>query len=72
MHGPTEFENVTRFDLAAKVRSASGVACITDFARSQLMRLVPQSEWDKLMVVRMGVDLDAYDYAAPRADGDPR
>jgi glycosyltransferase involved in cell wall biosynthesis len=60
MHGPTEFEAVERFDLAAKVRSAAAVACISDFTRSQLMRLVEPSEWAKLSVVRMSVDLDAY------------
>jgi glycosyltransferase involved in cell wall biosynthesis len=56
MHGPTEFEDRTRFDLAAKVASASTIACITDFCRSQVMRLLPPEEWGKTSVVRMAVD----------------
>ena len=60
MHGPTEFSDVRGFDLAAKVRSAAFVACITDYARSQLMALVEPEHWPRLHVVRMGVDLDSY------------
>lgn len=60
VHGPTEFEAVDRWDLAAKVRDADGVACISDFTRSQLMRLVPTTVWPHLDVVRMGVDVEAY------------
>ena len=60
MHGPTEFEAVERFDLAQKVRDADGVACISDFTRSQLMRLTGPEEWDKLALVRMSVDTERY------------
>jgi len=60
MHGPTEFEAVQRFDLPAKVRSAGGVACISDFCRSQLMRMVDPAVWPRLDVVRMTVDPEAY------------
>lgn len=65
MHGPTEFEAVARFDLAAKTRDAAAVACISDFCRSQLMRLVPPDEWPKLRLVRMSVDVDRY---APQSE----
>ncbi len=60
MHGPTEFEDVAAFDLAAKVRDADGVSCISDFCRSQLMRFVEPDHWHKLHVVRMSVDTDRY------------
>jgi colanic acid/amylovoran biosynthesis glycosyltransferase len=60
VHGPTEFSNVDKVDLAAKVRSAEFVACITDFARSQLMAIVDPSHWSKMHVVHMGVDLERY------------
>lgn len=60
IHGPTEFENVENVDLAAKVEHAAGVAAITDFARSQLMRLVDPDEWDKIGKVRMSVDPTRY------------
>jgi glycosyltransferase involved in cell wall biosynthesis len=56
MHGPTEFDDVTRFALAEKIRAARFVACISDYCRAQMMRLVEPSEWDKLTVVRCGLD----------------
>ena len=60
MHGPTEFEAVERFDLSGKVADAAGVACISDFTRSQLMRLSTPADWDKLEVVHMSVDTDLF------------
>lgn len=60
MHGPTEFEAVEKVDLAAKVVSAHRVACISDFCRSQLMRLVDPAHWRKLSIVHMGVDPTRY------------
>jgi glycosyltransferase involved in cell wall biosynthesis len=56
MHGPTEFDDVTRFRVPEKVRSAAFVACISDYARSQLMKLVEEPHWDKLRIVHCGVD----------------
>jgi colanic acid/amylovoran biosynthesis glycosyltransferase len=56
MHGPTEFADVTAFRLAEKARSATFVACISDYCRSQLMSLLPAEEWAKLLVVHCGVD----------------
>jgi glycosyltransferase involved in cell wall biosynthesis len=55
MHGPLEFDNVDQHGIADKVRDAAFVVCISDFARSQLMRLVEPEHWDKLHVVRCGV-----------------
>ncbi len=72
MHGPTEFEAVERFDLAGKVSDADGVACISDFTRSQLMRLTPPAHWDKLSVVHMSVDTARFaPPAEPRAVDGP-
>lgn len=60
MHGPTEFDDVTRYALADKVRSAAFVACIGHYARSQLMKLVEPEHWDKLRIVRCGVDPERF------------
>jgi glycosyltransferase involved in cell wall biosynthesis len=65
VHGPTEFSNLDKADLAAKVRDASFVACISDFCRSQVMAVLSPTEWPKLHVVHMGVDLDRF---PPRSD----
>ncbi|MGA8338255.1 MAG: glycosyltransferase [Solirubrobacteraceae bacterium] len=69
MHGPTEFDDVSRFTIAEKIRSAAFVACISDYCRAQMMRLVEPSEWEKLAVVRCG--LDARRLPASRPDVAP-
>ncbi len=56
MHGPTEFEDVTRFAIGEKIRSARFVACISDYCRAQLMKLVAPDSWAKLQVVHCGLD----------------
>jgi colanic acid/amylovoran biosynthesis glycosyltransferase len=56
MHGPTEFDNVESFLLAEKVRRSRFVVCISDYARSQLMKLTPPEQWSKLHVIRCGID----------------
>lgn len=69
MHGPTEFADVGRFDLAEKVVEADGVMCISDFCRSQLMALVTEDHWSKLAIVHAGIDpsvFPAVERPAPR------
>jgi colanic acid/amylovoran biosynthesis glycosyltransferase len=61
MHGPNEFYDVSRYRLVEKASSASFVACISDFARSQVMGFVPEKRWPRLHVVHCGVDPDEYD-----------
>jgi colanic acid/amylovoran biosynthesis glycosyltransferase len=61
MHGPNEFYDVSQFRLAEKAQSASFVACISDFARSQVMGFVPEDQWSRLRVVHCGVDPEEYD-----------
>jgi glycosyltransferase involved in cell wall biosynthesis len=63
MHGPIEFDDVTLFALAQKVRSAAFVACISDYCRAQLMKLVEPEHWSKLHVVRCGLDVAGIDFA---------
>jgi colanic acid/amylovoran biosynthesis glycosyltransferase len=56
VHGPAEFYDVEGEALPAKTREATFVACISDFARSQLMAFVDEDEWSKLHIVHCGVD----------------
>jgi glycosyltransferase involved in cell wall biosynthesis len=56
MHGPTEFFDIHNHHLAEKTAAAAAVICISDFARSQLMALIPFTHWNKLRVVHCGVD----------------
>jgi glycosyltransferase involved in cell wall biosynthesis len=60
VHGPSEFYDVYGEQLAEKVRDASLVVCISDFARSQLMALVEEEHWGKLQIVHCGVDLESF------------
>jgi colanic acid/amylovoran biosynthesis glycosyltransferase len=60
MHGPTEFYDVRHHRLAEKATDADFVVCISDFARSQLMALLPEKAWPKLRVVHCGVDPAIY------------
>jgi colanic acid/amylovoran biosynthesis glycosyltransferase len=64
MHGPTEFDDPVGFDLAAKVRDASFVACISVWCRDALLALAPEVG-HALHLVRMTVDVERY---PPRAD----
>lgn len=56
MHGSTEFYDVRGTRLADKVADARFVACISDYTRSQLMLETEPRHWDKLRLVRCGVD----------------
>jgi colanic acid/amylovoran biosynthesis glycosyltransferase len=54
-HGPDEFFNQDDEFLATKMATASFVVCISEYCRSQLMRILRPEQWGKLRVVRLGV-----------------
>jgi colanic acid/amylovoran biosynthesis glycosyltransferase len=56
IHGPDEFDDVPGQQLAYKMHCADKVICISQFARSQLMRISAPSDWPKFTVCRLGVD----------------
>jgi glycosyltransferase involved in cell wall biosynthesis len=60
MHGPTEFFDVAHHRLGEKARAARFVLCISDFARSQLMPLIPPEQWSKLQILHCGVDPEQF------------
>jgi colanic acid/amylovoran biosynthesis glycosyltransferase len=62
MHGPVEFADVRWFNIAAKIQRAQVVVCISDFARSQLMTFLDESQWEKLRVVHCGVNAAEYEH----------
>jgi len=73
VHGPEEFDKPAFIGLPEKIRRARFVAAITSYCRSQLYRLVSVEHWDKIQVVRCGVD-GSYlelDSEAPGVDGQP-
>ena len=56
VHGPDEFYNVEQSYLCQKVERAQFVICISDYCRSQVMKVSHPRDWSKLRVVRLGVD----------------
>ena len=64
IHGPDEFDDVPGQRLSHKIEAADGVVCISQFARSQLMRLSPPAQWAKLHLCRLGVDPTRFTPAA--------
>jgi colanic acid/amylovoran biosynthesis glycosyltransferase len=56
LHGPDEFFDQDEFYLTQKIASASFVICISDFCRSQVLRIAPQLDANRVHVVRLGVD----------------
>ena len=56
IHGPDEFNDVVRFQMARKVAGARLIAAISDYARSQIMRSSDPAHWHKIAVVPLGVD----------------
>jgi colanic acid/amylovoran biosynthesis glycosyltransferase len=61
IHGPDEFYDVDRFYLKRKVEGAAFVLCISDYSRSQVMKVCDPKHWAKLHVVRLGVDLRVFE-----------
>jgi colanic acid/amylovoran biosynthesis glycosyltransferase len=60
VHGPEEFDKPELIGLAKKVLRANFVVAVSSFGRSQLLRLVNREQWDKIHVVRCGLDSEFY------------
>lgn len=68
-HGPDSFFNIAADLTAEKAARAVFVRCISHFCRSQLMRLLPFAAWDKLHIVRCGIDPGAFAPVTARPPG---
>jgi colanic acid/amylovoran biosynthesis glycosyltransferase len=63
-HGPEEFDQAVQWSLGEKIEKAAFVIGVSHFGRSQLCRQCDYQFWDKIHVVRCGVDGDYLDTAA--------
>jgi colanic acid/amylovoran biosynthesis glycosyltransferase len=63
VHGPDEFYDASAYLLSEKVAGARFLCAIGLFARSQLMKLSPVSDWQKIEITPLGVDASLF---APR------
>jgi colanic acid/amylovoran biosynthesis glycosyltransferase len=65
IHGPEEFYDVEKSYLRRKVERAKFVLCISDYCRSQVMKVSDPEHWSKLHVVRLGIDPQVFAPAHP-------
>jgi len=59
-HGPDEFVDWGRSSLALKVSEAGFVVAISEFCRVQLARAAGMEHWDKIHIIRCGIDLSEF------------
>lgn len=57
LHGISETDHPAGALLQEKVSRASFVACASYFMRAQAMRMVGTDQWEKMQIVRCGIDL---------------
>ena len=72
VHGPDEFDRPRAVGLGEKIRRAAFIAGISSYTRSQLMRWVERSHWDKIHVVHCGLEGAFHAGAAVPAPSAPR
>jgi glycosyltransferase involved in cell wall biosynthesis len=56
VHGPGEFDRAEHLALDEKLARAAFFATISEFARGQLMRWTRPRDWDRIEIVRCGVE----------------
>ena len=66
VHGPEEFDQTYSLGLPEKIEHAAFVAAVSSYGRTQLQRITVPSAWDKLIIVRCGLDASYID-APPTA-----
>lgn len=63
VHGPEEFDKPALIGLAEKIKASRFVAAVSSFGMSQLRRLVDPGYWERIEIVRCGVEKDFYEGA---------
>ncbi len=70
VHGPDEFYDVPGYYLPQKIAASKLLCAISHYARSQLIRIVPANQWDKVVITRLGVDPNVFRPRTAREPGD--
>jgi colanic acid/amylovoran biosynthesis glycosyltransferase len=68
VHGPEEFDKPDRIALAHKIAAARFVVGVSSYGRSQLLRYCEAGAWDKVHIVRCGVDASYLEETSPVPD----
>jgi colanic acid/amylovoran biosynthesis glycosyltransferase len=58
-HG-TDLYDTDPVALAAKIRHASMIVCVSEYGRARLRDLVAEGHWPKIRIVHCGIDLERY------------
>lgn len=58
VHGPEEFDKPLGIHLREKIEHSTFVVAISSFCRSQLYRWAVPAQWDKIQLVRCGIEPD--------------
>jgi glycosyltransferase involved in cell wall biosynthesis len=56
IHGPDEFYDAQRQFIKEKVENSLFTVAISYFAKSQIMKFISPKFWDKITIVRLGID----------------
>lgn len=62
VHGPHIFFDPTHWALREKLRYSRFIVCISHYCRSQMMLFSDPVDWDRLKIVRCGVDTERFHY----------
>lgn len=66
VHGPEEFDKPGLISLAEKIRASRFVAAVSSYGASQLRRLVEPDYWDRIKIVRCGIEKGFYAASSAR------
>ena len=72
VHGPTVFTAAENWALRTKIARSAFTVTISDYTRSQCMLYTDPKEWDKLKIVRCGVDSMFLDASPTPVPEEPR
>ncbi len=71
LHGSGEFVDVVGYHLAEKVAGATFVATVAQHGLSQVLNASDPAHWNKVVVLPLGVDVEAFQPAADRRSETP-
>ena len=70
IHGSGEFNEPACFNLEEKVNAASLIIAISNYGKSQLMKVSEPANWDKIEVVRLGIEPSVFTPVVPKPELD--
>jgi colanic acid/amylovoran biosynthesis glycosyltransferase len=65
IHGPHIFFDALHWALDVKTANSTFISCIGHFCKSQMMLYSDKADWDKLKIVRCGIDPKHFSYREP-------